>query len=381
MIQKFGYKKEEYERHPDAIANKYTLRCMTVAISFLCVIWVMNMLNIFMVEPEIIARAVIMDLLVYLMGMFVFGWIDLRKSWVKYLVIFWSVLIMTILTSSLTFHAYLVCVMPIIFSSMYCSKAITWWGYFWTVVGIAITVYVGFENGVCDANMVLLTGKPLAEYIGENGEFILTEVNNQAWTLPLFFIVPRSIICLSITLSCSTISNIVRNNIKYAQELEKMAEIDEMTGVYNRNKYLSMTSEGYNKEDKLAVIFWDVNYLKQTNDTLGHEKGDLLIKTIGKVIKNISNQYDQAYRIGGDEFVMIMRGGDEVSAKKKIEEWKVELSKQEKIGDIPLSASYGYAFGAGKDLEEIIHQADDMMYENKRLFHEENKNINWKKGE
>lgn len=373
MGRKFSYKKEGYEKHPEAIANNYTLRCMTIAIGLLCLVWVMNVLNIFMVDAKTIATAVSIALAIYAFGMIVFGYVDLRKAWVKYFVILWSVAIMTILTTFLTFHAYLVCVLPIIFCSMYLSKKITWWGYFWTVVGISITVYVGFENGVCDANMALLTGKPLAQYIGANGEFILTEINNKAWTLPLFFIVPRSLICLAVTLSCWTVSKIVRNNIKYAQEMETLAEIDEMTGVFNRNKYLSMTSEGYRQEDKLAVIFWDINYLKQTNDTLGHEYGDMLIKTIAGTIRKIANQFDQVYRIGGDEFVMIMRGGDALDIQKKIQEWKEEIAKVEMVVNVPISASYGYAYGEGADLDRIIHAADQMMYENKRKFHESEK--------
>ena len=226
MKGRFGFKRSEYEKHPEAIANKYTLKCMTIAIALLCLVWVMNILNIFMVDAKAIATAVTMDLIVYFVGIILFASLDLRELWIKYLVIFWSVLIMTILTTFLTFHAYLVCVMPIIFCSMYMSRKITWWGYFLTVIGISITVFVGFENGICDANMALLTGKPLAQYIGEDGRFILTEINNKSWTLPVFFIVPRSLICLAITLTCSTISKIVRNNIKYVQELEKVAEID-----------------------------------------------------------------------------------------------------------------------------------------------------------
>lgn len=373
MMQQFGYKKAGYEKHPEAIANNYTLRCMTIAIALLCLVWIMNILNIFMVDAKTIAAAVSIDLAIYFIGMLLFGFVDLRKLWVKYLVILWAVAIMTILTTFLTFHAYLVCVLPIIFSSMYQSKKITWWGYFWTVVGIIITVYVGFSNGICDANMALLTGKPLDQYIGPDGAFALTEINNKAWTLPLFFVVPRSLICLAVTLTCVTVSTIVRNNIKYAQELEAIAEIDEMTGVFNRNKYLSMTTEGYKNEDKLGVIFWDINYLKQTNDTYGHEYGDMLIKAVATAVKNVSNQFDQAYRIGGDEFVMIMRGGDEITVKKKIQEWEEEMAKLEMIQDVPVSASCGYAYGKGSELEKIIHTADQMMYENKRKFHEANK--------
>lgn len=373
MMQKFGFEKAEYEKHPEAIANKYALHCMRIAMVLLCFIWFMNILNVFMVDAKTIATAATMDLIIYAIGVVFFGFVDLRERWVKYVVVLWAVAMMTILTTYLTFHAYLVCVLPIIFCSMYSSKKITWWGYFLTVIGITITVYVGFNHGVCDANMALLSGKPLAQYIGPDGKFILTEINNKAWTLPLFFVVPRSLICLAMTLTCSTVSKIVRNNIKYAQDLEKLAEIDEMTGVFNRNKYLSMTSEGYKQEDKIAVIFWDINYLKRVNDTLGHEQGDVLIKAIAGAIRKVANQFDQAYRIGGDEFVMIMRGGDKETVEKKIKEWEEEIAKIDNIGNVPVSAACGYAYGKGEDLESIIHDADQMMYENKRKFHEVDK--------
>lgn len=371
MFEKFGLKRKEYEKHPEAIANKYTLRGMTIAIILMIFIWVLNTLNIFVVDQATITTATLMAIAIYFVGRIVFSFLDLRKIWVKYLMIFWAFAILTVLTTFLTFHAYLICVMPIIYCSMYSSKKVMWWGYFLTLINIVITVYAGYYYGICDANMTLLSGKPLAQYLGENGEFLLTEVNNQvSWTLPLFFILPRSLICFAITMVCTKISTIIRDNIKYTQELEALAEIDEMTGVYNRNKYLSMTSEGYIKEDKLAVIFWDINYLKRVNDTLGHEHGDTLIKSVAEAIRKVSTQFDHAYRIGGDEFVMIMRGGDEVNVKKKIKEWEEEIEKLDDIENIPISASYGYAFGKGKELEEIIHRADQMMYENKRKFHE-----------
>lgn len=373
MFGKFGLNKKEYEKHPEAIANKYTLRGMTIAIILMIFIWILNTLNIFVVDQPTITTATVLAIVIYGVGRIVFSFLDLRKVWVKYLMIFWAFAIITVLTTFLTFHAYLICVMPIIYCSMYSSKKVMWWGYFLTIINIVITVYVGYYYGICDANMALLSGKPLAQYLGVNGEFLLTEVNNQtSWTLPLFFIVPRCLICFAITMVCAKISTIIRDNIKYTQELEALAEIDEMTGVYNRNKYLSMTSEGYTKEDKLAVIFWDINHLKQVNDTLGHEHGDTLIKSVAEAIRNVTTQFDHAYRIGGDEFVMIMRGGDEVNVKKKVKEWEEEMEKFDDIENIPISASYGYAYGKGSELEEIIHRADQMMYENKRKFHEIN---------
>jgi len=188
--------------------------------------------------------------------------------------------------------------------------------------------------------------------------------------LPLYFVLPRSVICLGFAVICSTISTIIRDNMKYMHEMESMAELDEMTGVFNRNKYLSMTSASYAHEDTVAVIFWDINGLKKTNDELGHSSGDELITSIADAIKLVSNQFDNAYRIGGDEFVMIMRGGTEMSAQRKIEEWQGELEKIQKNTKIRLSASSGYAAGPGIHLDQIIKKADQMMYENKHRFYE-----------
>ena len=56
--------KKEYEKHPEAIANRYTLKCMTIAISLLCLVWLMNILNIFMVDARAIGTAVVMALIV-----------------------------------------------------------------------------------------------------------------------------------------------------------------------------------------------------------------------------------------------------------------------------------------------------------------------------
>ena len=154
--------------------------------------------------------------------------------------------------------------------------------------------------------------------------------------------------------------------------MEEMAELDEMTGVYNRNKYLSMTKDSYSHEDTVAVIFWDINGLKKTNDAYGHSAGDELITSIAESIKQVSNQFDNAYRIGGDEFVMIMRGGTEISAKRKVKEWEGELKKVQKNTKINLSAASGYAAGPGAELDRIIKCADERMYDNKHHFYEKN---------
>lgn len=161
-------------------------------------------------------------------------------------------------------------------------------------------------------------------------------------------------------------------NTNYATEMRHLAERDQMTGAYTKSKYLSMIDNDYKNEKLIGIIYWDINYLKKTNDTLGHEYGDKLIFAIANSIRQFNNENDKTYRIGGDEFVMVMRGATEKTVKDKITKWNEAIKKAEPIGDIPLSASYGYAWGEGKDIDQVIHNADQMMYENKRQHHEAN---------
>lgn len=162
-------------------------------------------------------------------------------------------------------------------------------------------------------------------------------------------------------------------NTNYATEMRHMAERDQMTGAYTKSKYLSMLENDYVNEEHIGIIFWDVNYLKKANDTFGHECGDELIVAIADSIRKLNNANDKTYRIGGDEFVMVMRGATEKSVIDKVNRWNAAIKKAAPIGDIPLSASYGYAWGEGKNIDQIIHDADQMMYENKRKHHDANR--------
>ena len=166
-------------------------------------------------------------------------------------------------------------------------------------------------------------------------------------------------------------TKIINLNVKYAQKMENLAEIDGMTGLYNKSKYLDMISNAYLNEEKLAVIFWDINYLKKINDTIGHEAGDKLILTVAESIRKVCSSSERAYRVGGDEFVMILCGADEKSVVKKIQDWKQILDDLKKCSEYEIFVSVGYACGDGKDLELIIREADQMMYENRKIFHQE----------
>jgi len=157
--------------------------------------------------------------------------------------------------------------------------------------------------------------------------------------------------------------------------MEDLAELDGMTGLYNRSKYLSMMETEYRKDPLISAIFWDINDLKLVNDTKGHGVGDELIRNVADVIHEMVTELDKGYRIGGDEFVLIMRGSDERALQKKVEEWEAALAKKSEAVGMSLSVSMGYATGSGANLDEVVSEADRRMYKNKRIFHNEHDEI------
>lgn len=366
-----------YLRNGELIANQYALKSVTSAMIIISLVWILTVIKVFLVDIKVTTFCFVACGIVYLLGLLVCKLNDLSKWWIKYFILLWVVMIIGIATTGLTFHATLACLLPIVYTTMYSSKRMMIYTYVLTVLSIIVNVYVGYYFGICDTNMVLLPGKVMADYIGADGGFTLIQINQEVWwTLGLFFVVPRCMICAAFTVVCANISKIIKLNENYAKKMENQAETDGMTGLYNKSKYKDMVTNTYAKEENVAVIFWDINFLKKTNDTLGHEAGDLLILTVAESIQNVSNVSDRGYRIGGDEFIMVMRGAEEKEVLKKIKDWENTLQLLQKKVEIPVSVSVGYDYGKGTDLENIIHKADQMMYENKRILHEKMANEN-----
>lgn len=159
------------------------------------------------------------------------------------------------------------------------------------------------------------------------------------------------------------------------QQIVKFAYIDSLTGIGNRRAYEEAIVKEKNSSemDNLAILAFDVNYLKQSNDTLGHKAGDELIIATAELLKNIfsNEEENNIFRTGGDEFCAIVHfGRDEILAKilafdAEIRKWKGEINQS-------LSVATGLAF---KDdypeisLEELAIKADEEMYKNKRALH------------
>ena len=151
---------------------------------------------------------------------------------------------------------------------------------------------------------------------------------------------------------------------------------DVMTGLYNR-AFFEETLQRLeaNRRDPVSFIIIDLNGLKETNDTLGHQAGDGLIRRTGEVLK-ASLEADQiAARIGGDEFAIIMPDSTAEVAALAIERVQSLVKMNNKYyRDPELSLSLGAASSeSGLSLEKVISLADDAMYRDKGLFHHRRK--------
>lgn len=151
-----------------------------------------------------------------------------------------------------------------------------------------------------------------------------------------------------------------------------LAYKDTMTGVGNRTAYNNII-EQLDGIKNVGLVAMDINNLKHTNDTYGHQEGDILIESAAKCIVSTFEDVGQIYRIGGDEFEVIIFGTDAIKVQsllvkltKKVEEMNASLS------DRPwnLEIAYGYSVCCGtnesKNIEQLIKIADDRMYECKR---------------
>ena len=160
---------------------------------------------------------------------------------------------------------------------------------------------------------------------------------------------------------------------KKAEEyLQYLGTHDVMTGLFNR-AYFEETIQKLDTDrgDPVAIIILDLNYLKRTNDTLGHLAGDKLIRRAAEVLTAAFNAEHVTARIGGDEFAVILPGKNAEEVPEYLKQIQTLIDINNKYYREPLlSLSYGAAVSQpGLRLEKVIQLADNAMYENKALLH------------
>lgn len=226
----------------------------------------------------------------------------------------------------------------------------------------------------------------IVELIRFNIEKYITGFTKNAYSSDTCFAVLIIVISMLLDYGNKTSKSLYEN--AHRAVLEQMAYMDELTGLGNRRmcekKLTELEEKEMSSDSVYAIVSLDLNFLKRTNDTYGHKKGDELIKSFSDVLSNVFSLYGTVTRTGGDEFVVILDDITEEKVKSLLAQMLEQMEEKNKsASDVILSTAYGYAMkgeipSKQEKTEEIklkvvdigpravYRIADDRMYENKR---------------
>lgn len=171
---------------------------------------------------------------------------------------------------------------------------------------------------------------------------------------------------LAFTWSCVSLSSRIKG--MYAdKQLHKMAEIDQLTKLKNRNCFeLSVKSYSALYKRSICCIYIDVNGLHQLNNSSGHEAGDEMLKYVAERISRYFG-YEHTYRIGGDEYVIFSIDELEDNILSHI------LLLNNDVKEAGYSISIGYEYSKSRcDIRDLIKIAEKMMFIDKDNYYRKN---------
>ena len=165
------------------------------------------------------------------------------------------------------------------------------------------------------------------------------------------------------------------NDKKEKEELIKKLDIqattDTLTGCTNRFKGNIIGGREIERslryDRKLSILYFDIDYFKDVNDTLGHEQGDVVLKRSAALAQELLRTSDSIVRWGGEEFIIILPETTLESAMKIAEKLRSGFEKSEFIKDRIVTASFGVVELKDKESwDELVKRADDLMYKAKK---------------
>lgn len=146
---------------------------------------------------------------------------------------------------------------------------------------------------------------------------------------------------------------------------EMILQVDAVTRLLNRRCYdVNITDMG----PRAVILFFDIDKFKQVNDTYGHSVGDICLRNVAQRLRSVYGKYGLCYRIGGDEFCVILRDGIEKTDDLNAQFVSAIKAVQEKDSRMPdVSIGFSYYDAAVSHIQHVIEEADAMLYRNKKI--------------
>lgn len=221
------------------------------------------------------------------------------------------------------------------------------------------TIYPKAYNVLCEQGITSLILSPihikdhLYGFIGVDNPDLSRAVN----------VVMMETFCYFISISVE--------KIRLNEKLIYNSFYDELTGLYNRNKYLQDIDTLRKQHQPLGILYMDINGLKDINDNLGHTYGDNILIQGAEMLKKVFTDAN-IYRIGGDEFVVLMTGVSEDEFTNLV----VDLKKYILLSP-ECKGAVGHTWANdGVELDRKITDADEYMYQDKMHYYRNNPNSN-----
>lgn len=366
---------EQYQNeltYQEIRSNRYTIKGYCWFLMATAFMWLLTVTGFFEVDKRLITIAFLSNLVLFVPAIVVYCKSNLSDAWIKYFLLSLICVGSAVIVSFLSFHAVLLYVVPLLFAVLYRRRSTIWFVYGVNTVTMLVSSLISFFYGICDLNLLLESQHVRSWYldiITENGLHIPFN-ENPVFIILVFEVFPRSVILLvfAVMLQYSVVSS---NEDAYRiAQLTCLKETDMGTKVFNKNKYVEMSEEYYPKMERIGVLFWDLNNLKCINNVYGHAAGDKAIETLSAILLAHSGDDCRIYRIGGDEFLMILDNPQENEPERIIQAVHRELEAENRDKRVQISGAVGYASGKGRDIAEVVKAADARMYENKKQSRE-----------
>lgn len=154
------------------------------------------------------------------------------------------------------------------------------------------------------------------------------------------------------------------------RQLEEVSKTDPLTGLLNVGQLeevlTAMLHVARKRSEPMTVCYIDVNDFKKINDTLGHQRGDAVLRSVAAAIVRVARAEDRCFRYGGDEFCVVLSNTTEAQAHETFERrLAAEISRLRE----PVSVSIGFCESMPPDYDpplELVRSADGRMYQAKR---------------
>lgn len=174
-------------------------------------------------------------------------------------------------------------------------------------------------------------------------------------------------------LTAWTLGFYVKIEGEHIKKLEELVNFDALTGLYNHKSFQERLKEEVFLSEKVqkpvSMIFFDIDYFKHYNDLNGHQKGDEVLKIIGKIVKANIRDDDFAARYGGEEFAIILPETNEEEAIKIANKIREAVEKESFYGEenqpnkvLTISAGVSVFPDRAKDEVQLLKSADDALY-------------------